>query len=240
MQQHKLSAEARKIEGRKVKQLREKGILPANIYGKEFKSLAVQLPVKEFLKIHKETGETGVIELTVGEESLPVLIHNLQIHPVTGLPIHVDFHKISLKEKVKAMVPVIVIGEAPAVEQKLGLLLTPVNEVEVEALPQDLPENVEVEVKTLIEVGSEIKLKDVKVSEKVTVLSDPELVMVKIGELVTEEAKKEMEEQKAASEAASAQAGAEAAPAEGEAPKEETKSTEEVKPKEEKPTPSSS
>lgn len=225
MQRHKLSAELRKIEGRKVKQLRKDGILPANVYGREFKSLSVQLPTKDFLKIYKEAGETGVVDLTVGEnESLSVLIHNVQLHPVTGLPLHADFHKISLKEKVKAMVPVVMVGEAPAVTQKLGLLLTPLNEVEVEALPTDLPENIEIDIKTLTEVGSEIKLKDVKISEKVTLLSDPELVAAKIGDLITEEAKKEMEEEKAAAQAASAAAVAEAAPVEdGEAPKETSK-----------------
>lgn len=237
MEKHKLKAEKRKIEGQKVKQLRKAGILPANVYGKDFKSLSVQLPVKDFLAVYKEAGETGVIELSVGEDSHPVLIHNVQLHPVTGLPLHVDFHRISLTEKVKATVPVVMIGEAPAVAQKTGLLLTPVSELEVEALPADLPEKIEVDVAKLAEVGQEIKLVDLKLSAKISLTAAPEMVLAKIGELVTEEAKKEMEAEKAAAEAQAAQAAptGEAVPAEGEAPKAEVQPAENAKPAEKAP-----
>ncbi|MFH0863608.1 MAG: hypothetical protein V1858_00755, partial [Candidatus Gottesmanbacteria bacterium] len=107
---------------------------------------------------------------------------------------------------------VVTIGEAPAVSQKLGLLLTPVSELEVEALPADLPEKIEVDIKDLSAVGQEIKVKDLKISDKVTLAVDPELVLVKVGELLTEEAKKMLEEEKAAAEAAAAQAATAAVP----------------------------
>jgi len=249
MEKHKLKAEKRKIIGRKVKKLRKEGVLPANIYGKGIKSLAIQLPVKDFLQIYKEAGETGVIELSVGPadgdgESHPVLIHNLQIHPVTSEPLHVDFYKVTLTEKVKATVPVVTLGEAPAVEQKLGLLLRPIDELEVEALPADLPEHIEVDISKLAEVEQEIKIKDLKIAEKITVLADPELVVVKIGTLVTEETRKILEEEKVAAEAVAAEAAAErgevpaeeaAPPPEGAPPTEEAKPEE--KPVEEKPAP---
>ncbi len=235
MEKHKLAAEKRKLEGRKVKTLREQGILPANIFGKNVKSLAVQVPAKEFLKVYKDAGETGIIELAVGDgEAHPVLVHNLQLHPVTSFPLHVDFHQVNLTEKVKAAVPVVTLGEAPAVAQKLGILLTPVAELEVEALPADLPEKIEIDVKALEAVNQEIKVKDLKISDKVTVSADPELVVVKIGELLTEEAKKMLEEEKAAAQAAAAEAAAQA-PAEG-APTETAPAEGETKP-EEKPVP---
>lgn len=203
MEKYQLKAEKRKITGRKVKKLRKERILPANIYGKEIKSLSVQLPVKEFLKVYEKAGETGIVELSVGDgESHPVLVHNLQLHPVTNQPLHVDFHRVTLTEKVKTTVPVVTVGEAPAVEQKIGVLLTPLDEIEVEALPADLPEHIEVDISKLAEVDQEIKVSDLKVSGKVTVLTDPELVVAKIGELVTEETKKIIEEEKAAAEAA--------------------------------------
>ncbi len=235
MEKHKLSAEKRKLAGRKVKTLRQSGILPANIYGKNIKSVAVQVPAKDFLKVYKEAGETGIIELSVGDgESHPVLVHNLQLHPVTSHPLHVDFHQVNLTEKVKATVSVITLGEAPAVAQKLGILLTPVSELEVESLPADLPENIEVEVKDLKEVGQEIKVKDLKISDKVTVLAEPELVVAKIGELLTEEAKKMLEEEKAAQAAAAAEAAAATGPAPEGAPAGETPAAQEAK-AEEKP-----
>ncbi|MBI4999238.1 hypothetical protein HZB97_00520 [Candidatus Gottesmanbacteria bacterium] len=82
MEKHKLKAEKRKITGRKVKKLRQQGILPANMYGKGIKSLAVQLPVKDFLKVYEAAGETGIIELSLGQAKPdPVLVHNLQTHP---------------------------------------------------------------------------------------------------------------------------------------------------------------
>ncbi|MBI5465627.1 50S ribosomal protein L25 [Candidatus Gottesmanbacteria bacterium] len=252
MEKHKLKAEKRKITGRKVKKLRQQGILPANIYGKGIKSLAVQLPVKDFLKVYEAAGETGIIELSLGQAKPdPVLVHNLQTHPVTSQPLHVDFHKVTLTEKVKATVPVVTVGEAPAVEQKTGVLLIPLDEIGVEALPADLPEHIKVDISKLESVDQEIKISDLKIPEKVTVLADPELVVVKIGPLIAEEAKKILEEEKVAAEAAAAEAAAErgevppaeeAAPAEkappapyqngtgpaGEPPKEE------VKPKEKK------
>jgi len=220
MEKFKLKVEKRKIVGRKVKALRKQGILPANIYGKEIKSLAVQLPTKDFLKIYQEVGETGIVELSLGEEKYPVLIHNLQLQPVTGQPLHVDFRKVTLTEKVKATVPVVTVGEAPAVTQKLGILLTPVNELEVEALPTDLPEHIEVDISNLKEVDQEIKISDLKIPQKVTVLANQELVIVKIGPLVTEEAKKILEEEKAAAEAAEATVQKEAPPEETVPPKE--------------------
>lgn len=242
MEKHKLEAQKRKISGRKVKTLRKLGLLPANIFGKEIKSLTIQVPVKAFMQVYDKAGETGIIELSVADgEAHPVLVHNLQIHPVTSQPLHVDFHRVNLTEKVKAMVPVVTLGEAPAVAQKIGLLLTPVNEIEVEALPADLLEKIEVDVTSLKDVDQEIKVKDLKVSDKVSLLAEPELVVAKIGSLVTEETKKLLEEEKAAAEAASTEAAAEkgeapageAAPVEAtQVPAEEAKPAEGTKPTE--------
>lgn len=210
MEKHKLKVEKRKVLGRKVKSLRKEGILPSNIYGKGVKSLAVQVPIKDFLKLYQKVGETGVVELSVGEgEPRPALVSNLQLHPVTGHPLHVDFRQVTLTEKVRTTVPVVTVNEAPAVEQKIGVLLTPLDEIEVEALPADLPEKIEVDISSLSEVDQEIKVTDLTISKKITVLTEPGLVVIKIGPLITEEAKKILEEEKAAAEEAKAEAAAE-------------------------------
>lgn len=210
MEKHKLKVEKRKVLGRKVKSLRKEGILPSNIYGKGVKSLAVQVPIKDFLKLYQKVGETGVVELSVGEgEPRPALVSNLQLHPVTGHPLHVDFHQVTLTEKVRTTVPVVTVNEAPAVEQKIGALLTPLDEIEVEALPADLPEKIEVDISSLSEVDQEIKVTDLTISKKVTVLTEPGLVVIKIVPLITEEAKKILEEEKAAAEEAKAEVAAE-------------------------------
>lgn len=234
-----LAVEKRKVLGKKVKKLRREGLLPANVYGKDVKSESVQLPEKEFVKTFKEVGETGLIELQVDGQVRPVLIHNVQYDPETNAPIHADFYQVNLKEKVKTMVPVVFVGEPQAVVNKVGILLEQMSELEVEALPTDLPENIEVSVEHLANVDEQITVADIKVPAGVTVLSDAGQVVAKIGELVTKEAQAEAAAAAAAAEAAKAEAGAvEGAPVEGETPAEGQPApapTEEAKPQEDLP-----
>lgn len=211
MKKYTLTAQKRTLAGRKVKNLRTQGLLPANIFGKDVKSLAVQMPLLAFAKVYGEAGETGLVEIQVDSETRPVLIQNVQIHPVTGVVMHADLYQVDLKEKVKANVPLEVMGEAPAVSEKLGVLLMLLDEVEVEALPAELPEKIEVGVENLKAVGDSLKVADLKIPTGVEVLTDSETEVCKIDELVSKEA----EEQAAADEAAASAASAEAAPAEG-------------------------
>lgn len=176
-----LKAESRKIEGRKVKNLRSRGTLPGNVFGKKIKSQAVQVSLKEFDKVFKEVGETGIIELEVGSEKKPVLVHNVQFNPKTGEALHVDFHQVDLKEKIEADVPVELEGESPAEKQALGTVVQYINEVKVEALPGDLPEKFVVDVSDLTEVGQAIFVKDVKADRsKIEIKTDPEEILVKV------------------------------------------------------------
>ena len=215
MKKHTLIAQKRDLLGRKVKQLRASGQIPASVYGKKVASAALALNAKDFFKVHGEAGETGLIELTVEGTVRPVLIHGVQVHPLTGSPLHVEFYQVDLKEKVHTKVPLEFVNESPAVTQKLGVLLSVLDELEVEALPTDLPEKLLVDVSPLEAVDQEVKVKDVKAPNAVTVLTDPELTIVKVGPLVTKEAAAEAV---AAEEAAKAVA-VEAAQADGEEPK---------------------
>lgn len=233
MKRPKLVVEKRTVLGKKVKKLRREGILPANIYGKEIKSLAVQVPLTEFEKVYKETGETGLLDLEVNKELHPVLIHNLQIDPLTRSPLHADFFQVNLKEKVKTMVPVVTLNEAKAVTDKLGILLQPLSEVEVEALPEDLPEKIEVDVASLSAVDEQITVSDLKLPKGVEILTDSSQVVVKIAELVTKEAEAQAAEEAAAAEAAKAETAEEVAPVEEGEPTEKEKPAEQ--PAEQKP-----
>lgn len=184
----KLEVQKRKVLGRKVKKLRRDGLLPANVYGKTVKSVSLEVPVKDFLKVYGEAGETGLIELKVDGETKPVLIHNVQFHPVTGNPLHADFHQVSLTEKTTAVVPIELVGEAPAVEQKIGVLIQTLAEVEVEALPQDFPEHLTVDVSNLNEVNDALTVGDIKVdTKKVEIKADPSETVAKIDALAKEE-----------------------------------------------------
>src|SRR6266542_3835938 len=97
-----LTADKRELMGRKLGRLRRDGILPGNIYGNKIDSQAVQVPLKVFMKVFEEAGETGLIDLMVDGEKRPVLVHDVSYDPVSDIPVHVDFHQVNLKEEVTA------------------------------------------------------------------------------------------------------------------------------------------
>jgi large subunit ribosomal protein L25 len=235
MKRFKLTVEKRKLVGKKIKNLRKEGILPANIYGKGIKSLAVQLPYKEFEKVYKEAGETGVVDVTVDNEIRPSLIHNIHQDYQNHKVLHAEFFQVNLKEKVTTMVKIVTVGEPKAVTDKIGLLLQPLSEVEVEALPTDLPENIEVNVESLAEVDSQITVGDVKPPSGVTILTDASQVVVSIGPLVSKEAEEQAAAEEAAAEAAS-EAGGDTKGEEGKEKTEEAEKTEADKDKSESET----
>lgn len=225
MTREKIKVEKRDVLGKKVKTLRNEGIIPANIYGKDFVSVSIQLPTKEFIEIHKKAGETGVVDLILDGKTIPTLIHNYQLDPVNKTLFHVDFYKVNLKEKITAHVSVVATGEAPAVVDKKGVLLQTLDQVEVEALPTELPEKIEVSVENLNEVDDHITVEDLKTSEGTTILTDPTQTIFRISELVSKEAEEQASEEEALAEQAAEEGQAEA-PAEGE----ETQTSEEGQP----------
>ncbi|MCL4360482.1 50S ribosomal protein L25 [Patescibacteria group bacterium] len=206
MKTHSLEAHPRTVCGRKVRQLRREGAIPGTVYGKKIKSVSVTVTHDAFVKTYADTGETGLVTLTLGTEERPVLIHNVQRNVLNGDVLHVEFYQVDLKEKVRANVPIAFTGASPAVAQKTGVLLTILDELEVEALPAALPEHIAVDVSKLSEVGQELKVSDIPVPQDVTVLTDGKLTVAKVGELVTREAEAEAAAEAAAAAAASAQA----------------------------------
>lgn len=176
-----LKVEVRKVEGRKVKTLRDMGVIPANIFGKKIKSQSIQVSLKDFRSIYDEAGETGIVELKVGTETRPVLIHHVQLNPKSDDVIHVDFHQVDLKEKIEADVPVEFTGESPAEKQSLGTVVQYINEVKVEALPADLPEKFVVDISVLTDVDQVVHIKDLKVEKaKVEIKNDADEIVAKV------------------------------------------------------------
>jgi large subunit ribosomal protein L25 len=227
MSNPKATVEERKTFGKKVKKLRAGGILPANLFGKDISSKALQIKEKDFRHLFKEAGETGVVEVKLKKEAYPALIHNVQRDPVSDKIIHIDFHKVNLKEKIIAHVPIKLVGESPAEKSGLGLILQTINELEIESLPGDIPSEIEVDISKLEEVGQNINVKDLKVDrEKVEVKNDPEDVVISVQ--TAEMKEKPVEEEKAPEEVEAIAEKAEEEEAESEEKKEE--------PKEEKPT----
>jgi len=182
-----LKAEERKMTGRKVRRLRKEGILPANIYGKNVKSVSIQVTHTDFLSVYKDAGETGIVEITLGGKTRPVLVNDLQVDPVTEAVLHVDFFQVNLKEKVTANVPVELIGESPAEKQRLGTLVQQLDEIEVEALPTNLPDKYEFDVSGLAEVDATVTVGDLKAIKDVEILTDKEQIVAKVEPLREEE-----------------------------------------------------
>jgi large subunit ribosomal protein L25 len=210
MKKHTLQAQKREIVGRKVKHLRAGGMIPATVYGKKIPSETILVSLADFAKTFAEAGETGLVELTVDGKMSPVLIHAVQKHAVSRDILHIEFYHVDLKEKVHAKVPVSVVGEPSAVAEKKGALMTLLSEVEVEALPAELPEKIEVDVTALAEVGQEVKVSDLKIPSGVTLLTDGSIVVVKIDALVSKEAEEQAQQDAAAAAETAADNAAEA------------------------------
>lgn len=194
MSKHTFKADIRTITGRKVKSLRKKGLVPAVVYGKQAKTANLQISAKEFGKLHSQAGESTLIYLQVAgeKEDRPVLIRQVVLDAVNEGVLHVDFHQVNLKEKVKAAVPLKLIGEAPAEKDHLGILVQQLNEVEVEALPTDMPEHFDVDVSGLVDVNQAVLVKDIKVSAKVEVITGADQIVAKIEHMAKEEVKEEV------------------------------------------------
>lgn len=187
MNKHQLKVEKRKIIGKKVKLLRKKGLLPANIYGKNFKSTAIQLPLSDFQAVYKKVHETGIVEIELDGQKIPALIKNIFYHYLEHYPLHADFYQVNLSEKIKANIPIVLIGESKAVTEKTGLLLQVLNEIEVEALPSDLPEKIEIDVTKLENIDDQIIVSQIKIAKEVEILTSPNEIITKISAPTKEE-----------------------------------------------------
>jgi len=177
-----LEAQKREVFGKKLKKLRKEGKVPANIFGPDIKSEAITVDTKDFKRIYKIAKETAVVYIKHSGKETPVLIRGVQKHPVLDLLLHIDFRKIDLTQKIETKVPVQLTGEAPAVEQKGGVLLTHLNEVTVEALPNEIPSNITVDISSLIEIGEEIKISNLPKSDKYSIKEDADKAIVSIIE----------------------------------------------------------
>ncbi|MBP9817636.1 50S ribosomal protein L25 [Candidatus Shapirobacteria bacterium] len=181
-----LKAEVRTVTGRKVKHLRNSGQLPSSVYGKDMEPISIQVSEKEMAKIFAHSGESGLVDLDLDGKTLPVLFRNPQYHAVSGLLTHFDCYKVNLKEKITTAVPIEFVGEAPATKEG-KVLVEVVNEVEVEALPADLPEKIEVDLSKLVSVDVMITVADIKIDGKYEIKSDMSQVLAKVEEPRVEE-----------------------------------------------------
>lgn len=165
------------------KRLIKQGEIPAELYGHKLKNLHLSVNANEFARVLRAAGESTLIELVAEDGSRHnVLIHDIQKHFLTSRPIHADFYEVSMTEKLRARVALEYIGESRAVRDLGGVLIKALNDLEVECLPADLPHSIPVEISVLAEFGQTIHVKDLKVSDKVKVLTSGEEVVAKVQE----------------------------------------------------------
>ncbi|OGC05123.1 hypothetical protein A2276_04180 [candidate division WOR-1 bacterium RIFOXYA12_FULL_43_27] len=163
MEKLELKAEERKEIGKKVKHLRTKGLLPAVVYGKGYAPFHLTLNSKEYKKaISGGAGSNILLSLLVsGKEEIPVITHDIQYNAVTDQILHVDFQKIDMKEKIHTSVRIECVGVSIGVKEDGGILVQSLSELEIECLPSDIPDKVEVNVASL-KIGDAIQVSDLK------------------------------------------------------------------------------
>src|SRR5579864_3430210 len=200
-----LQASLRKPLGRNSRRLVRAGKLPAVVYGHNTDATPIVLDKLEFQKVYLKSGRTHLVDLALDGRTEKVLVREIQTHPRFIGPIHVDLYQVNLQEKIEVEVPVRLTGESAAVKRGDADVLQPMHAIRVECLPSEIPEAFEVDLTPLEEVESEVRVSELRAPKGVTVLDDPEELVVKIVH------KREMkiEEEVPAAEAA--------VPAEGEA-----------------------
>ncbi|MBU1952233.1 50S ribosomal protein L25 [Patescibacteria group bacterium] len=191
-----LSAKTRTLKRKKVKQLREQNILPANIYGPQIKTQSLEVDSSLFNKIFEQAGQSTLVDLKVdGKDVTKVLVQDVQFDPETNFPIHVDFRQINMKEKVVTDVLLKFVGESLAVKEKGGILVKNLDEVKIECLPSDLIHELEVDISSLKDFDTVIHVEDLKVPENITILDKPEQTITLVEAPRTEEELKALDEE---------------------------------------------
>src|SRR6202051_310583 len=176
-----LKASTRTLLGKASRRLHGEGKLAGIIYGHNATPTPVVLDRLEFQKVYVKSGRTHLVDLLVdGSRNEKVLVREIQTHPRRLGPIHVDFYQVSLEEKISVEVPVHLVGESAAVKRGDADVLQPIHALRVECLPSDIPAEFEVDLSPLEEIESEFRVADLNVPKGVTVLLDPEELIVKI------------------------------------------------------------
>lgn len=182
-----LTVQKRNIFGKDVKTLRQKGLVPAELYGRGFENLHLAVAAKDLLKALKAAGESTVVNIVVDNKKHPTLIYGLQRDPVSDEILSVDFYQVHLDEKIKVRVPIEFRGVAPAVKDLGGIFVKAMSEIEVEALPGNLPHSLAVDLGSLKDIGQSLYVKDLQLPADVKLLVNPETVIASVVAPVTEE-----------------------------------------------------
>jgi large subunit ribosomal protein L25 len=221
-----LKADKRDILWKKTSSLRRQGITPTHLFGHGIESMSLQCDTAELQQIIRKGGATRLVDISIASEEQPrsAFIREIQQDTFNGQLLHVDFYQVNKTEKITADIPIVLIGEAPAIKSKDNMIEHMLNRLGVECLPDKLPPRIEIDLGILEEAGQAIHVKDIVLGADVTVTTDPEQIIVKVSRIKVsaEEVALDAEAEAVAAEAAEAGVteGAEA-PAEGEGKEQE-------------------
>ncbi len=206
-----LPAAKRDSLGKKTRFLRRKGITPTHLFGHSIESLALQCDTAELGRIITQAGMSRLISLQIEAEKQPrsVFIRKIQRDELGGQLLHVDFYQVRKEEKITADIPIVLVGEAPALKEKGRILTQPITHLGVECLPEKLPPQIEIDLSLLEEVGQTIHVSDIALGPGVTITTDPDQLVVKVSKVHVEKIEEVVEE--AVAEEVDAEAEAEGA-----------------------------
>ncbi|MCK4741815.1 MAG: 50S ribosomal protein L25 [Anaerolineales bacterium] len=188
-----LNANVRKTIRKQVKALRRQGLLPAVMYGAGVEPLPLELDEKAASRALANVGRSTLIDLKVGKDTHKVLVREFQRDVIRRDILHVDFLVVAMDVVIRAVVPVVLVGEAPAMEELGGIIVSGLNEIEVEALPSDLPEQVSVDIEALVSMNDVITAGDLVLGAKVTLITDPDETIANVIAQMVEEEVEEVE-----------------------------------------------
>lgn len=186
-QKIELNAQKRTAIGGGLGVLRNSGYIPAVLYGKNQENISLQVPAKDFHKTFVLAGESTLVYLNVDGQTYPTIIHDVTTDPIKDNVLHADFYKVRLDEKIKTMVPVVFEGESPAIKDLGGIFVRNINELEVEALPQNLPHEISIDISGLNNFGDQILVKDIKLPDNVELTANTDDIVAIVQEPISEE-----------------------------------------------------
>jgi len=186
-----LSVQTREKFGKATKYLLREGLIPVELYGHGIKNEHFSVGLKDFKKAYKEAGTSTIVYLIVGKEKKPAIIHDIVKDSLTGAIIHADFYGVKMDEVITAKIALEFINESPAVKEKAAVINKSLSEIEVEALPQDLPHKFVVDLALLDDIDKSIFVRDIKIPKGVKVLIEEDAVIATALPPIVEEVKVE-------------------------------------------------
>ncbi len=190
-----ISAQTRKLTGRKTNKLRNEGCIPGIVYGPKSKNVSIKINEKDFKDVFSKAGESTLIDLKIDDKAIgKVIINDYHVDPVSNNVIHFDLYQVRMDKKITTKVSIKFVGESPAIKNESGVLVKSHDTLEIKCLPKDLIHNIEIDLSILEHIDDIIRIKDLKISDNIEIVADLEEAIVSVTPPRTEKEMEELEE----------------------------------------------